>query len=332
MRKTIRASGWGVLMLAVISSGAHAGTAAGTSISNTATVSYSVFSIPAADIVSAPASFTVDEIISLTLAWQDGAPVSTSTPDADTPLRFTLTNTGNGSESFTLTRNNALVGDQYDPVSSGVSIYVESNGTPGLQTGGGGDTPYAGSVTLAPNSASVDVYIVSDTPASLTNGDFGDVRLSAASATPGASGAAFGTVLGGAGDSGTDAVVGTPLAQADDTGRYLVSGLAVTVNKTRISPVNPADLTPGAVVTYRIVVTLSGSGTAVGLVLDDPIPTGLAYLSGSTTLSGSASCSPCTDGVDGDPVSFSANTVSATLGDVAAPASFTLEFQAQLPN
>jgi uncharacterized repeat protein (TIGR01451 family) len=316
----------------MITTGAHAGTVAGTSISNTATVSYSVSSVPAPDIVSAPASFTVDEIISLTLTWQDGAPVSTSTPDADTPLRFTLTNTGNGTESFTLTRNNALVGDQYDPISSGVPIYVESNGTPGLQTGGGGDTPYAGSVTLAPNSASVDVYVLSDTPGSLNNGDFGDVNLSAASATPGASGAAVGTVLAMAGDSGTDAVVGTALAQASDTGRYLVSGLAVTVNKTRISPVNPADLTPGAVVTYRIVMTLSGSGTAVGLVLDDPIPAGLAYLPGTTTLSGSASCAPCTDGVDGDPVSFSANTVSATLGAVAAPASFTLEFQAQLPN
>ncbi|MGA9162952.1 MAG: hypothetical protein WBZ31_00730 [Thiobacillus sp.] len=310
-----------------------AGTAAGTAISNTATLDYSIGGVPLAPITSAPAVVTVDELIALTLTWQDGGPVAVNTPDANTPLSFALTNTGNGTESFTLSRNNALPGDQYNPVSSAVPIYVESNGTPGLQTGVGGDTAYAGSVTLPANStnSSVLVYVLSDTPAGLTNGNLGDVQLTAASATPGASGAALGTVLNGVGDGGVDAMVGVPLAQASATGRYLVGGVSVTVSKTLVSPANPADLIPGATLTYRLVLTVAGSGTASGLLLSDPIPAELSYVAGSATLSGAASCAPCTDGADGDPITFAANTLSATLGNVPAPASFTLQFQTTLP-
>ena len=310
-----------------------AGTAAGTPISNTATLNYSIGGIPLAPITSAPAVVTVDELIALTLTWQDGGPVAVNTPDANTPLSFALTNTGNGTESFTLSRNNALPGDQYNPVSSAVPIYIESNGTPGLQTGVGGDTAYAGSVTLPANStnSSVLVYVLSDTPAGLTNGNLGDVQLTAASATPGASGAALGTVLNGVGDGGVDAVVGVALAQASATGRYLVGGVSVTVSKTLVSPTNPADLIPGATLTYRLVLTVAGSGSASGLVLSDPIPTALSYVAGSATLSGAASCAPCTDSADGDPITFAASTLSATLGNVSAPASFTLEFQTVLP-
>lgn len=325
-----------ILLLASVFAAVNAraaGTAAGTPISNTATLDYSIGGVPNAPITSAPAVVTVDELIALTLTWQDGAAVAVNTPDVNTPLSFALTNTGNGTESFTLSRNNALSGDQYDPVSSAVPIYLESNGTPGLQTGVGGDTAYAGSVTLPANAptSSVIVYVLSDTPAGLTNGDRGDVQLTAASATPGASGAALGTTLNGVGDGGVDAVVGVPLAQASDTGSYLVGGVSVVVTKTLLSPANPADLIPGAVLTYRLVLTVAGSGTASALVLSDPIPAELSYVAGSATLSGALACAPCTDAVDGDPVSFVANTLSATLGNMTAPASVTLEFQTTLP-
>lgn len=310
-----------------------AGTAAGTPIANTATLSYSIGGEIKAPITSAPAMVMVDELIALTLSWQDGAAVSVNSPAANTPLSFALTNTGNGTESFTLSRNNALAGDQYDPVSSAVSIYIESNGTPGLQTGVGGDTVYVGSITLPANApaSSVIVYVLSDTPAGLVSGNQGDVQLSAASATPGASGAALGSVLNGVGDGGVDAVVGAPLAQASATGRYQVGGMVVSISKTLVSPANPADLLPGAVLSYRLVLTLAGSGSASGLLLSDPIPAEVSYVAGSATLSGPLSCAPCTDAADGDPVSFVANTLSATLGNVSAPASFTLEFQTTLP-
>ena len=306
-----------------------AGTAAGTIISNIVTLNYSVGGIALPAIASAPASLTVDEIIDLTLTWQDGAPVNVNTPDSNDPLTFQLVNTGNGSETFTLSRNNTLGGDQYNPISSATPIYLESNGTPGLQTGVGGDTPYGGSLTLAADG-NATIYVVSDTPAGLTNGNLGKVQLTAVSATAGAAGAALGTVLNGQGDGGVAAVVGVPLAQAQATGSYLVSGLSLVVTKSVISPTNPSNLVPGASITYRVLVTLSGTGTAGNLVISDPIPAQVSYQPNSTTVSGGAACAPCSDGVDADPVAFSANTLTITLGNVAAPASFTIQFLATL--
>ena len=47
-------------------------------------------------------------------------------------LSFSVTNTGNGSEPLRLGVDAAITGDDFDPTSP--SIYLESNGTPGLQT------------------------------------------------------------------------------------------------------------------------------------------------------------------------------------------------------
>jgi uncharacterized repeat protein (TIGR01451 family) len=319
-----------VLPLLVLNPVHAAGTAAGTVIPNTATLNYSIAGVAAAPITSAPATVTVDEIINLTLTWQDGTPVNVSSPDSNDPLRFQLVNTGNGNETYTLSRNNnPSTGDQYNPASSSTPIYLESNGTPGLQTGVGGDTPYGGSLALPPDG-SATIYLLSDTPPGLPNGSRGDVQLTAASATPGASGAAYGTVLNGQGDGGVDAVVGVALGQAQATGSYLVSGLSVVVAKSVVSPSNPDALVPGVLITYRVLVTLSGTGTADNLVISDPLPAQVSYQPNSTTVSGNVACNPCTDSGDADPVAFSANTLTATLGTVAAPASFTLEFLATL--
>jgi len=319
-----------LLPLFVLNSAHAAGTTAGTVIPNTTTLSYSIAGVAAPPITSAPATVTVDEVIDLTLTWQDGAPVNVNSPDSNDPLRFQLVNTGNGNETFTLSRNNnPTTGDQYNPLSSSTPIYLESNGTPGLQTGVGGDTPYGGSLALPPGG-SATIYLLSDTPPGLPNGSRGDVQLTAASATPGASGAAYGTVLNGQGDGGVDAVVGVALGQAQATGSYLVSGLSVVVAKSVVSPSNPDALVPGALITYRVQVTLSGTGTADNLVISDPLPVQVSYQPSSATLSGNLACNPCTDSGDADPVAFSANTLTATLGTVAAPASFTLDFLATL--
>lgn len=323
MGNKVRRGAYAALLLAWFD--VHAATVAGTSISNVATVTYSIEGAAAAPIVSAPASFKVDELIALTLTWQDAAPVSVNSPDSNDPLRFELVNAGNGSETFFLSRNNAVGGNQFDPVSTTPPLYFESNDVPGLQIGVGGDAP-GNNITLAPE-ASVTVYVMSDTPADLSTGSQGDVALSAASATPGASGAAFGTILIGAGDSGVDAVVGVPLAQARGSGRYLVSGLSVVVAKSVIHPANPGlELIPGARLTYRVQVTVAGAGTADNLVIADPMPAEISYTPNSTRLGGAAR----TDAGDADDTEFSANTLTVTLGSVAAPASFIIEFDATL--
>ncbi|MFH1313720.1 MAG: hypothetical protein ABIJ00_10920, partial [Candidatus Eisenbacteria bacterium] len=104
-----------------------------------------------------------------------------------------------------------------------------------------------------------------------------------------------------------------------DVGTYLVSNVVVSVVKsaTMADPFGGTEPVPGAVITYTLVVTVSGSGTAESLVLTDPIPTHTTYSSGTLVLNGG----PLTDQADadeGDVGMTSPGTVTVSLGDVAA--------------
>ena len=90
-----------------------AGTAAGTDIANTATADYVIAG--SSGTASGTVIFRVDEKLDVNVSWQDAANVSVSTPDTDRVTTWLLTNTGNGNDSYTLTVNNALGGDQFDP-------------------------------------------------------------------------------------------------------------------------------------------------------------------------------------------------------------------------
>lgn len=304
-------------------------TPAGTVISNTVTLDY----VPPGGIpekaTSNTASFVVEELINVILQWQDASPVSVNSPDIADALTFMLSNTGNGTETFTLTRNNSpSVPDQYDPLNSATAIYFESNGTPGLQTGVGGDTPYVGGVTLNAEQ-SVLVYVVSDTPAALPIGNTGQVALSAASDTVGAAGAVPGTALVGLGDGGVTAVVGLTQAQASANGIYIVSGLALSVVKTVVVDGGGDAATttaPGKTLIYTITVTLTGTGIASNLVITDPLPVELTYVPGSITVNAATRTDADDPGTDN--AKFSANAVTVNFGNTAAPATHIITFKA----
>jgi uncharacterized repeat protein (TIGR01451 family) len=328
---------YGIPLLAVIAftlGGPYvhaAGTPAGTLITNTATLSYSIGGIPEAPIASAPASLQVAEIINLTLVWQDGAPVSVASPDTNDALTFLLTNTGNGVERFTLTRNNLLAGDNYDPLNgSAGAIFLESGLAPGLQTSGPtADTLYVAGVNDPdlPADVSRTVYVVSNTPAGLVSGNAGLATLAAAATTPGAAGAAPGTTLAGLGTGGVDAVVGASQAQASRTGSYLVSDVALSVVKTVVSVLDPrggSNVEAGSVLTYRITVTLSGTGGVNNLIITDPLPAQTTYVAGSMLVNGATR----TDAVDADNARFSANTVTVDFGNTASPVVHVIDFRA----
>ncbi len=305
---------------------AHAApTPAGMVITNTATLDYSLEDGALATLSSNTAAFTVDELIGATLAWQDASPVAVNSPDSGDALTFLLTNTGNGTETFALGRDNApAVSDDFDPVSSAIPIFVEANGTPGLQTGAGGDAPYAGSVSLNAGASRI-VYLLSDTPGGLADGDTGQVALTAASATPGAAGATPGTILPGAGDGGAAAVVGSTRGQAAANGTYIVSGLAVDIAKIA-SVVGGGEAASGKTLVYTITVSVTGTGTAVNLVINDPLPAELSYVAGSIAVDSVSR----TDAADADNARFSANTVTVDFGDTAAPATHVITFSATI--
>lgn len=299
-----------------------AGTAAATTIANTALVSFTLGSDPTPLTVTASDSFEVLEVIDVVLVWQDAANVPVNSPHSDRILTFVLTNTGNGPEGFDLTAVDALGGDQFDPAIQ--SLWIETNGTAGLQSD---DTLYTGSLTLAADEA-VLVYALSNIPAGYGDGDRGDLQVNALASTPGAAGQDPGTELVGAGVSGVAAVVGATRAEDQAVASYAVATASVDLVKSiaRIADLQGGDRpSSGARVTYRILVDVAGSGIAQGLVVADPIPADMSYVAGSMRLDGV----PQTDNADADNGDFNgsaANTVTVVLNDSVAPATRIIEF------
>ena len=311
---------------------AHAaGTPAGTPITNSATLTYSIGGQAGVPLTAVAPLVTVAEVINVVLTWQDGTPVSVNSPDPGKALAFLLTNTGNGQETFRLTRNNAIAGDQFDPVSVPAgAVYLESGSQAGFQpTGPNADIAYVAGVNdpaLAAD-ASRTIYLYSSVPAGQATGALGYASLTGASTTAGAPGAVPGATLTGLGQGGVDAVVGGSRAQAVAQGAYIVSGIALSVVKAVVAVQDPkggALVMPGAVLTYRVTLALTGAGIANNLSFSDPLALATTFVPGSISVDGSAR----TDALDTDNASFAAGAVAVVFGNTAAPATRVIEFKA----
>lgn len=273
-----------------------AGVAAGTPINNTATVDYTVGTV-----TSTASSNTVQVIVAEILD------VNVTPPAAQTPvapgttgqvLRFRVDNLGNGAEAFLLVANNAVTGDNFDPVAASPAIYLDTGGGP--TTAGifdATDVPYVPG-SNDPNLAAdgfVYIYLVNNIPTTVADGNVGRSTLRASART--GTGAA-GTVFAGQGAAGTDAVVGNTTASDIDQGEYLVQGVTVTATKSQavVDQFGGTHPLPGARINYTIVVNAVGTGTAATAVFADNIPAGTQYVAGTLTLNGGA----LTDTADGD--------------------------------
>lgn len=335
------------------------GTNAGREINNSAQANYAIAGVAQSEVDSNTVQVYVDELLDVVVVNDDGAPVTVTTPDTAAELQFTITNTGNGSERFRLIADHTLIGDEFDPTLS--QIYLESNGTPGLQTGGGGDTVYtagANDPLLAADEALI-VYVVNDIPGILTQDDRGFVELRAISTTvfaqagtddPGDPGfPVVGTQYAGEGDldengaANVNAVVGTShnpaLLLLRAQGIYDVSAALVTLAKSVLSVLDPfggTTVVPGSVLTYQIVVSVTGTGTVEGLLVTDSLPAELEYVASSLSV---APGLPVGEDEDDDflpavvdNTGFSApGTVTVSLGDVVAGgADITITFEATI--
>lgn len=310
-----------------------AGTPAGTTVSNQVTLGYIQDGV-ATTTSSNIATFSVAEIIDVSLATQDAAPVVVNSPDTSRALTMLLTNTGNGSESFSLIRNNSIPGNEFDPITAATGgIFLES----GLQTGFQANGPNADTLYIEGTNnpdlaadASLVVYLVSDIPSSLALGSSGQSRLSVESLTAGAAGAAPGTTLTGLGSGGVDVLVGANSATALATGHYQIGGLAVSVLKSVALIQDPqgrtgsaAIIMPGTVLTYSVTLRVSGNGTANNLAFNDPLPAETNFVPNSITVDGATR----TDAVDTDNADFTSNTINVIFGNTAAPVTHVIEFR-----
>ena len=257
----------------------------------------------------------VAELLNVTMALQSPT-VSVAAGASNEALLFLVTNTGNSLEAFTLSGESVLVGDDFDPNPAAPFIYFDSDGSGDLSPG---DTPYVSGSNdpqLAANG-SVAVLLVNNIPASLPDGEYGRSELTATANT--GTGSA-GTVLPGQGSGGVDAVIGTSGGQAAVFGQYLVGDILLSAVKSQAvqDPFGGSQPIPGAAIAYQIVVTATGTGTALGVAFNDTIPASTTYVAGSLRLNSA----PLSDAADGDAGSFALGParVAVTLGSLTSAA------------
>ena len=334
--------------LLVLSSNAAfaAGTLANTPISNTATLAYDVNGVAQANITSPAATFVVDNKVDLSVIEKSNSPTQVTPGQLRAVTTFTVTNNGNAVQDYALTGGNVAgtptvfgIVDNFNALAC--STFVETNGTAGYQAGADTATFID---ELAPD-ASQDVYIVCDIPAGQVSNDQAVTELTATTRAGGTAG--LGAVLiqtaGVDNPAVVDIVFADPDTFADNANgtiprqiprdatafardAYRVAAVTANVIKTATCSPAPADCTQaktGTVITYQVKVDVTGSGTATGLVITDPLPSDITYVIGTLTVTPAAVSSTVTAG-----------TATIDLGNVgvtpATPKTFIITLKASI--
>lgn len=276
---------------------AHAAApAVGTSISNIAIASYTDINGTPLTVNSNQVSTTVLQVASFTLVADRTATVN---PNGQVSLSHTLTNTGNGADTFTIDLVN-LAGDDIDLENIAVYLDANNDGVPDNTT----DLTQPGQSVTVAAGASVNLLVVGKAPINALTGQEAQLTLTATSGFDAA-----------VTDDNTDTVT-------------IVGGPVVNLTKTAAVALG-ADGRVGAgdVVTYTIAYNNSGNAPAVGVVITDVLPANVTYVPGSAVWSNQAGA--LTDGVDGDGYDFDAigRDLTLTIPTVTQNTNGTLTFQ-----
>ncbi len=320
---TLRLLALGCAGLGYSSTALAAGTLAGTDIENIATATYDTGGGPIS-IDSNKVVIKVDEVLDVAVDNTNPGDVLTTSGATNTVLTYKVTNTGNGSEAFTLTADVNKAGDDFNPALQQVILDTNNNGMydPGV------DTVYVAGTNdpvIAPDQ-SITVFVISSVPNTTTNGNRAEVGLEAKAKTGNGT---PGTSFTGAGDGGGDAVIGTTTAKATDSGFLSVQAVTVVLAKTAtiVDPFGGNRPVPGAVVTYKLVATVSGAGTMNNLVITDPIPVKTTYSAESITLEAAAQTDTASDADAGN---FNGSRISVSAGNVPAGQTRTVTFKVKI--
>ncbi len=303
-------SGWSFLLLSVVMvamflvpTGAQAQTAAGTSIGNQASATYTDSSSVSRTATSNVVTTIVQQVASLTLT-ANGA--KTASPGSAVFYPHTLTNTGNGSDSFTLTLAPAQSGAF---TLTGTHIYLDANGD-GIPDN---FTDLTGTnVTVAPGAANAFKFVITGTvPAGATAGQTNNFSVTTTSVFDNTKSA-----------SNTDITTATANA-------------VINVNKTMSSN---SGASPSGPYTVTLTYTNSGNSTATTVNVGDALPAGMTYVAGSGrwSVTGATVLTDATGDVQpaaGSPhidYSVTSNTITAIVDQVAPGVSGQITFQVNI--
>ncbi len=274
------------MMLIGFSDAYAVGTVAGTQVQNSVTLNYTVGGISQTAInANDGTGFLVDNAVDFTVANNDGAQISVTPGSTGQITNWTLANTGNAAQYFTLAAIN---------LPNGSTVYGNADtadtSTPYTITystdGGATYNPYTGAFQLA-IGASVLIRVAADIPLSVTNGQVMNIQLEATATDSG--GTALTSTIGPDTIGSVDIVLaeGTGITTEGNTafdgqfsawGGYIVQSAALAVTKTSCVISDPVNGTtnpkriPGAVLRYQIQVANTGTSDATSVTVADLIP------------------------------------------------------------
>ncbi len=347
------------------------GTDAGTSVSNQATVSYSVGGAAQTPIESDPlgnsmpgsgvaTTFLVDRRVSFTLATTDAVHTLVAPGGVDVFAAYTLTNTGNAIMDFDLAVAQLTSGDGGVNLLALVDTDVDMSMVRIRAANGDGA---AGVPDLADlewvdelaEDATVVIYVFANADLALVNGDVANIELTATSADDAAAAATPGVLDAILVESpGLDdptiiesvfADAGLDGFEASRDGFQVVSA-ALTITKTAIvffDPFGSGKAVPGAIIEYAITVDNTlGLADATNVSITDTIDADVtfvvdAYGAGQdVSFSTGGFCNA--DAGDSDTDGCSLDGASLVVGNVnlaitvAFGTSLTISFQVLIPN
>jgi uncharacterized repeat protein (TIGR01451 family) len=309
-RGTALLTRWPLLLLSVLAIavllapiGAQAQTAAGTSIGNQASATYTDSSSVSRTATSNVVTTIVQQVASLTLT-ANGA--KTASPGSAVFYPHTLTNTGNGSDSFTLTLAPAQSGAF---TLTGTHIYLDANGD-GIPDN---FTDLTGTnVTVAPGAANAFKFVITGTvPAGATAGQTNNFSVTATS------------------------VFDNTKAASDTDTTTATANAVINVNKVMSSN---SGASPSGPYTVTLTYTNSGNSTATTVNIGDALPAGMTYVAGSGrwSVTGATALTDATGDVQpaaGSPhidYSVTTNVVTAIIDQVASGVSGQITFQVNI--
>lgn len=292
----------GLAALFVAQAGWAAGTAAGTPVTNTATISYAVGGVDQADITSAPADFLVDRKVDLDVTGDSSTPIKV-TPSSigvnATPVNqliYTLTNEGNDTQDFEISLSDLAPAGSDDFDGNNCKLYINDAQETGIAV-----TPLAVVDNLAPD-ATAKITVVCDIPAlddgvnnGVNHGDIATLDILATAlhqdgtALVNHSGDAdvAGALPGGdvqnvfADATGTNTDGANNNAQHSATQSYIIEVPMLSITKSSAVISDPINNTtnpkriPGAIIEYTIDITngttTTGSSQASNVTVKDVI-------------------------------------------------------------
>ncbi len=347
------------------------GTDAGTSVSNQATVSYSVGGAAQTPIESDPlgnsvpgsgvaTTFLVDRRVSFTLVTTDAVHTLVAPGGVDVFAAYTLTNTGNAIMDFDLAVAQLTSGDggvnllalvDTDVDMSMVRIRVANgDGAAGVP-----DLADLEWVDELAEDATVVIYVFANADLALVNGDVANIELTATSADDAAAAATPGVldpILAESPGPDDPTIIESVFADAGNDGfeatrdgfQILSAALVITKTATVIfDPFGSGKAVPGAVIEYLITVDNTlGVADATNVSITDTIDADVtfvvdAYGAGQdVSFSTGGFCNA--DAGDSDADGCSLDGASLVVGNVnlaitvAFGTSLTISFQVLIPN